>query len=94
MRGGANTKSLVEYQLRSIERWPLSVKVLDAFERDRQWCPFEPSDARHDDGKAPRSGREYFVPSLTTPRATTGAIDGQRVGRISRPAGSVSSTDS
>lgn len=60
LRGGANTASLVEYQRRSVERWPLTVGTLDAVERDPKWRPFEASDARTDVGEAPRSGREYF----------------------------------
>jgi hypothetical protein len=60
MRGGANTESLVEYQQRSLERWPLTVKALGAVERDAKWRPFGPSDARSEEGEAPRTGREYF----------------------------------
>lgn len=60
MRGGANKESLVEYQQRSIARWPVSIRALETAERDPQWRPFEPSDASPDVGHAPRTGREYF----------------------------------
>lgn len=60
MRGGANRESLVQYQQRSLERWPLSMKGLGTVVRYPQWRPFEPSDARIDAGEAPRSGLEYF----------------------------------
>ena len=60
MHAGANTESLVEYQQRSIERWPLNVKSVESVERDPTWRPFEPSDMRSDNGEPPRSGREDF----------------------------------
>ena len=58
LRGGANSRSLVEWQQDTVEKWPLDVQTIDGFEREPQWRPWNPGlDVAE---KGPTSGMEYF----------------------------------
>ena len=59
--GGANRESLLEYQARSVARWPLSVKEVtekgETYRRDLRWRPLSKAEiefyaARTDNGRA------------------------------------------
>jgi hypothetical protein len=59
--GGANRESLLEYQTRSVARWPLSVKEVteegETYRRDLRWRPLSKAEiefyaARTDNGRA------------------------------------------
>lgn len=59
--GGANRESLLEYQNRSLARWPLSVKEVteegETFRRDHRWRPLSKEEiefyaARTNNGRA------------------------------------------
>ena len=59
--GGANRESLLEYQVRSVARWPLSVKEVteeaETYRRDVRWRPLSKAEiefyaARTDTGRA------------------------------------------
>ena len=60
MGGGANKESLVAYQRRAIQRWPLTVQTLDGIPRDPRWRPWEPADAVAQDRRVPGDGLSYF----------------------------------
>jgi hypothetical protein len=65
MRGGANKKSLVEYQIEILKQIPLEIKTHQlegqAFHRDPEWRPWHPTDDIESNKEMPKTGYEYSL---------------------------------
>ena len=59
MRGGANTGSLLEYQLEILKKIPAEIHEHDGYKRHSEWRPLTKEDCKPDPD-IPRSGLEYF----------------------------------